>query len=102
MHQPIPAAPSPPRLLRAFARLVSSVGGVSANFALPRGRAAFANPELTPNFCHARGFQSEYNYTEYFTVKTSRLAHSGQYDTIITRKNLNEIIKKVNVENKNR
>ena len=43
------AQPPPPRLLRAFARLVSYVGGVSANFALPRGRA-FANPELTPNF----------------------------------------------------
>ena len=94
--------PSPPSgLLRAFARLVSSVGGVSANFALPRARA-FANPEPTPNFSHARGFLSKYNYTEYFTVKTSRLAHSGQYDTIITRKNLNEIKKRVNVENKNR
>ena len=68
-------------------------GGASANFALPRGRA-FASPGPTPNFWHARGFLSEYNYTEYFIGKTSRLAHSGQYDTIITRKNLNEIKKK--------
>ena len=39
----------PPGLMRAFARLVSSGGGASANFALPRGRA-FASPGPTPNF----------------------------------------------------
>ena len=30
---------------------------------------------LTPNSWHARSFLSDYNYTEDFTVKTSRLAH---------------------------
>ena len=51
MHQSIPAAPSPPPpplppgYCRAFAHLVSTGGGIFANFALPGGRT-FANPEL--------------------------------------------------------
>ena len=63
MHQSIPAAPSPPPPLGycgAFARLVSPGDGAFANFVLP-GAQAFAKPG------HARGFLSEYNYTEDFT-----------------------------------
>ena len=76
IHQSIPPAPSPPPhpspgYCGAFARLVSPGGGALiyfANFALPGGRA-FANPGPIPSFWHARGFLSEYNYTEGFTAK---------------------------------
>ena len=48
-------APPPPGYCGAFARLVS------------RGGRAFANPRAIPElFWHARGFLSEYNYTEGF------------------------------------
>ena len=32
-------------------------------------------PGPFPSFCHARGFLPEYNYTDDFTGKESRLAH---------------------------
>ena len=56
---------APPGYCGAFARLVSPGGGAFANFALP-GDRAFANPRAIR---HARGFLSEYNYTEGFTGK---------------------------------
>ena len=58
-------SPPPPGYCGAFAHLVSPGGGAFANFALPGGRA-FANPRAIQ---HARGFLSEYNYTEGFTGK---------------------------------
>ena len=64
----------PPGYCGAFARLVSPGGGAFAKFVLPRGRA-FANPGAIPELWHARGFLSEYNYTEDFIGKEMRLAH---------------------------
>ena len=55
MHQSIPAAPRPPP-----PPLPPGYCGTFANFALPGGRA-FAIPWAFPD---ARGFLSEYNYTE--------------------------------------
>ena len=74
MHQSIPAAPSPPCYCGAFSRLVGPGGGAFANFAL-RGGRAFANPGPLASFSHALSFLSEYDYTEGFTEKKSRLAH---------------------------
>ena len=39
------------------------------------GAGHLPTPGPFPSFWHARGFLSEYNYTEDFTGKTSRLAH---------------------------
>ena len=82
MHQSIPAAPSPfpppPGYCRAFARLV--IPGVEHLQILccPVG-GDLPTPGPFLIFWHARGFLSEYNYTEDFTGKESRLAHlSGQ------------------------
>ena len=79
MHQSIPAAYSPPPPLPgycgAFSHLVSPGGGAFTNFALP-GSWAFANPGADLELLTlSRGFLSEYNNTEDFTGKTSRLAH---------------------------
>ena len=68
MHQSIPAAPRPPP---SPPPLPPGYRGTFANFALP-GDRAFANPWAFPD---ARGFLSEYNYTEDITKKKSRLAH---------------------------
>ena len=59
MHQSIPPAPCllPAGYCGSFARLFSPEGGAFANFTLPGGRA--------------RGFLSEYNYTEGFTGKNA-------------------------------
>ena len=46
------------------------------------GAGHLPTPGPFPSFWHARGFLSEYNYTEDFTGKTSRLAHLSR-----TRKN---------------
>ena len=67
MHQSIPAAPSdpppPPGYCRAFVRFVSPGGGAFSNFVLP-GAGHLPNPRPFQRFWHARGFLSEYNYTE--------------------------------------
>ena len=39
------------------------------------GAGHLPTPGPTPSFQHARGFLSEYDYTEDFTGKTSRLTH---------------------------
>ena len=68
-------AQRPPGYYRAFACLACPGDGAFANFVLLRGRA-FANHAAIPglSFWHARGFLSEYNYTEDFTGKENRLA----------------------------
>jgi len=54
---------------------LSVLGGKAvANCVLPRGRALPA-PGPPPNFGHTCDFLFEYNYTEDFIGKTSRLAH---------------------------
>ena len=68
-----PATATSPLLLGycgAFARLFRPGSGVFAHFAQP-GDQAFLNPSpgLFPSFWHARGFLSEYNYTEDITGK---------------------------------
>ena len=74
IHQSIPVMPSilppPPWLLRGGCPPCQSRGWGIANFALPWGRGI-----CLPSFWHACGFLSEYNYTEDFTAKTSRLVH---------------------------
>ena len=60
--------------MEAFVRLVSPGGGAFANFALPVGRA-FANPDATPSFRHARGFLSKYT--------TQRILLEKQADWLI-------------------
>ena len=79
MHQSIPAGLSPPppspwATVGHFPAL--SVPGVG-HLQILRcpGAGHLPTPGPTPNFWHARGFLSEYNYIEDFTGKTSRLAH---------------------------
>ena len=66
--------PSPPALLQGICPPCQSRGWGIANFVLPGGRG-LPTPGPTPSFWHARGFLSEYNYTEDFTGKTSRMTH---------------------------
>ena len=66
--------PAPPGYCGAFSRLVSPGGGAFANFAL-RGGRALPTPSPLANISHALSLLSEYDYTEGFTEKKSRLAH---------------------------
>ena len=75
MHQLIPAAPSPPPPLpppRATAGHLPplSVPGVG-HLQILRfpGAGHLPTPGPFPSFCHARGFLSEYNYTDDFLGK---------------------------------
>ena len=70
MHQSIPAAP-PPRATAGHlpALSVPRVGHLQILHCPGAGHLP------TPNFWHARSFLSQYNYTEDFTGKTSRLAY---------------------------
>ena len=77
MHQWIPAAPSPSPL-RATAGclpvlLVPGVGHLQ--ILLCPGARHLPTPGPFSSFWHARGFLSEYNYTEGFTGKKCRFAH---------------------------
>ena len=72
--QPRTAPPPPPRLLQGIFPSYSPGGGVLANFALP-GVGICQPRGHHRDFWHSRSFQYEYNYTEDFTGKTSRLAH---------------------------
>ena len=70
---PPPPPNPPPGYCGAFARLVSpGVGHLQILHC--RGGGAFANPGAIPELL-TRGILSEYNYTEGFTGKKSRLAH---------------------------
>ena len=64
--------PPSPGYCGAFACLVSPGGRTFANFVLLGGRAS-ANPEASPELWHARGFLSEYSYTEDFTEKNKQI-----------------------------
>ena len=81
MHQSIPAAPSPspPRATAGHLPALPFPGvGHLQILCCPVG-GDLPTPGPFPIFWHARGFLSEYNYTEDFTGKESRLAHlSGQ------------------------
>ena len=72
--QPRPAPPPPPRLLRGIFPPYSPGGGVLAIFRCP-GVGICQPRGHHRDFWHSRSFQSEYNYTEDLTGKTSRLAH---------------------------
>ena len=78
ISQTTPAAPStpppPPRLLRGIFPPYSPGGGVLAIFRCP-GVGICQPRGHQRDFWHSRSFQSEYNYTEDLTGKTSRLAH---------------------------
>ena len=69
-HSPPPS--HHPGLLRSICPPCQSRGGAFANFAL-LGARHLSTPG--PAFWQARGFLSEYTYTEDFNGKTSRLAH---------------------------
>ena len=71
-HTPPPPPHHHPRLLRSICPPCKSRGGAFANFAL-LGARHLSTPG--PAFWQARGFLSEYTYTEDFNGKTSRLAH---------------------------
>ena len=77
MHQSIPAAPRHPplRLLWGICPpCQSQVWGI-CNICTARG-SGICQPRDQPRASDTHAcFLSEYNYTEYFTGKTSRLAH---------------------------
>ena len=60
----------PPSYCGAFARLVSPVGWHLQILHFP-GAGNLSTPRPFPSFWHARGFLSEYNYTEGFSGKKS-------------------------------
>ena len=68
--QPLPHLATAGHLL---ALLVTGVGHLKI-LCCP-GAGQLPAPGPFPSFCHARGFLSEYNYTDDFTEKESRLAH---------------------------
>ena len=72
MHQSIAATPSPPRLLRTIYPPYQSPGVWHLQILCCPG--AEPTPGPFRSFSHARGFLSEYNYTEDFTGKESKLA----------------------------
>ena len=68
------AQPPPSGLLRGICPpSVPVVGHLQILRCLGTGHLPTSGP--TPSFWHTRGFLSEYNYTEDFTWKASRLAH---------------------------
>ena len=72
-----PPHPPPPRPQATAGHLLAwSVPGVGhLQILCCPGAGHLPTPGPTPSFWHARGFLSEYNYTEDFTGKTNRLAH---------------------------
>ena len=86
MHQSIPAAhrsppPTPPpphpELLRGHCLPCQSWGLGHLQILLCPGARHLPTPGLFPSFWHARGFLSEYKYTENFAGKTSILGTAG-------------------------
>ena len=80
MHQSIPAAPPPPpppppRATAGHFRTLSVPGVGHLQILRCSGAGHLPTPGPTSSFWHSRGFLSEYNYTEDFTGKTTRLAH---------------------------
>ena len=80
MHQSIPAAsqaPPPPAPRATAGHLPAfSVPGVGhLQILCCPGAGHLPTPGPFPSFCHARGFLSEYNYTDNFTRKESRFGH---------------------------
>ena len=80
MHQSIPAVPNQlpplaPGLLRGICPLCHPPGMGHLQILPHPGTGHLPTPGPTPTFWHACSFLSEYNYTEDFTGKTSRLAH---------------------------
>ena len=71
MHQSIPPAPSPslPGLLRGICPPLQSREWGICKFFTTRRRGIFQPRGHSQAFKHARGFLSEYNYTEGFTGK---------------------------------
>ena len=82
MHQSIPAAPSvprPPGLLQGICPPCQSWGRGICKFCAARGLGS-----CQPQSSDTCGFLSEYNYTDDFTGKTSRLAHLSMKRKIVT------------------
>ena len=79
MHQSIPPAPSPPppppRATAGHLPAMSVPGVGHLQILHCPGVGHLPTPGRTPSFWHPSGFLSEYNCTEDFTGKTSRLAH---------------------------
>ena len=82
IYQSIPAAPRhpppghpPPRATVGHLPALSVPGVGHLQILHCQGARHLPTPGATPSFCHALSFLSEYDYTEDFTRKTSRLAH---------------------------
>ena len=88
IHQSIPAALRPLWVTAGhlLALLVPGVGHLQILHCLGAGH--FPTPGLFPNFWHARGFLSEYNYPEDFAGKNKHISSS-----IKDRKKLKRVIK---------
>ena len=69
MHQSIPAAPTPPPPTAGHLLAFSVPGVGHLQILRCPGAGHLPNPGLFPSFWHARGFLSEYNYTENITGK---------------------------------
>ena len=74
MDQSIPAAPSAPRATAEHLPALSVPGVGHLQILCCSGAGHLPTPRPFPSFWHARGFLSEYNYTEDFTGKENRLA----------------------------
>ena len=72
---PPPPPPSPLRATVGHLPALSVPGVWHLQILHCPGARHLPNPGPTPSFWHAHSFLSEYNYTEDFTWKTSRLAH---------------------------
>ena len=82
MHPSIPAElspaqppPPPPRATAGHLPALSVPGVGHLQILRCPGAEHLQTAGPTPSFWHARGFLTEYNYTEHFTGKASRLAH---------------------------
>ena len=87
--QPSSSQPLPlPDLLRGICPALSVPGVGHLQILRCPGAGNLSTPGPTPSFWHARGFLLEYNHTEDFTGKTSRLAPLSRTAKKLKRFNL--------------
>ena len=72
IDQSIPTAPSAPRATAGHLRALSVPGVGHLQILCCSGARHLPTPRPFPSFWHARGFLSEYNYTEDFTEKKNK------------------------------
>ena len=74
------AKPPPPQATAGHLPALSVPGVGHLQILRCPGAGHLPTPGPTPNVWHARGFLSEYNYTEDFTGNTIRLSHLPRFD----------------------